>query len=240
MSFLYNDTKRNSSSTTIPDITLRHMSSSDSLFSFLKKDITQNGYKIDYLGNSNTNINSDTSCESINSNQVIKFTMLLLGAKNYEPVSSPYLDIEMYMLKDVFQKLANELDYVDHTPYTDTITETLVDLINMKLVRNDDNSFKLTQQGRECYEQAKTNSTTEEISAVEDFKDLFNDMTIDELWAITYFSNPELDIDINIRNKIMKNRKDLAYSMYKKGKLSISKTAYMSGKYLEDVMNELA
>ncbi len=176
--------------------------------------------------------------ESID-DQLTKFIVLLLGNKNNKPVSLICLHLEMYILHKIFPKLSLELSYPNHNPNNDTVTVRIEYLIVRGIVKFGD-KLVLTDSGLEKYREYKETSTKEELEVTKDFKDLFNDLTLDELWALVYFSHPELKIEHNIYERITSKRKELAYSMYHKDKLTLSKTAQIADKYLGDVMNELA
>ncbi len=170
--------------------------------------------------------------------QVATFILLLLGAKNSESVSVTHMQLELYLLQRVFVKLANELDYSNHKPDSTIISNKIMDLVKAKLISEQKDRFKLTNEGLQVYDRLKK-LAIKETTTVEKFKDLLNDLTLDELWALVYFSHPELKIEHNIYERITSKRKELALSMYYNNKLSVTKASLIAGEYVGDFIKQL-
>ena len=171
--------------------------------------------------------------------QITKYILLLLGSKKFEPISSIHIHLEIYLLEKALPKLAVELDSSDFKLYSNTINNKMTDLLENDLIIKQKNKFELTTKGKQIYNNIKEDTTLKEIRLVDNFKELLNDLSTDELWALVYFSHPELDIDPIRRKKIIKDRRKLAFSMYYKEKLSVSKAAHIAGEYLGDFIKQI-
>ena len=176
---------------------------------------------------------------SICSSQITKSILLLLGSKKLESISLTHMHLEIYLLEKVLPKLATELNYSNFKSYSNIINNKMTDLLENNLVIKQKNKFELTTKGKQTHNNIKEDTTLKEIKLVNNFKELLNDLSVDELWALTYFSHPELDIEPIRRKKIIKDRKKLAFSMYYKEKLSVSKAAHIAGEYLGDFIKQI-
>mgnify|MGYP004442993519 FL=1 len=71
-------------------------------------------------------------------------------------------------------------------------------------------------------------------------KELFDGLTSSEVCALTYFTFPETTSESVILDKIIKNRKKLALSLYKKKKISVEKASEIAGIPLMNMYKLLA
>ena len=166
-------------------------------------------------------------------NEAGRFILLLLGAKDSEPVPGRlHLQKEMYMLRNLFQDMASETGYGPRFTgqYGEVVTGELEELKMSGLVGSASDSLALTEDGSAVLEELKPASSEWEIRKIEEFKHLLNDMTRDELLAFVHFSDlprDGLEESAECRD-LAKKRKRLAISMYKKDKISAQKAAEIS------------
>jgi len=178
-------------------------------------------------------------------NNVNKFILLLLGARDYAPVSGEiYLQKEMFLLQNLFPVLKDETDYRPYLlgPHSNVVEEKLNELISSNLIMSETGKIKLTPRGVQVFDILRTRSTAYEIQKVGEFKELLNDMTRHELLVFTYFSYPsqmELEKESTEYKDLLHRRKQLAVSIYLKDKVSAQKAAQIAGMYLEDFLEEL-
>lgn len=176
-------------------------------------------------------------------NNVDKFILLLLGAKDSESVPGPlHLQKQMYQLQNLFPKLAAETDYELYMlgPHSDIVEYEVEELKSSGLIRT--SPLKLTPDGKEVFTMLKKRASKKENEKVEEFKDLLNDMTSDEILAFVYFTYPsqnDLKMESIEYEKLLPKRKRLAISMYQKGKISAQRAAEIAGERFEDFFDEL-
>ena len=178
-------------------------------------------------------------------NEVDRFIILLVGAKKSESIPGPlHLQKEMYLLQRMFPNLATETDYEPYFmgPHSEVVADELGELKSSGLIRNTSGSINLTSDGNAVSKILRERSNKKEIEKIEEFKELLNDMTKDELLAFTYLSDPAQDAleeESTEYKDIVRNRKQLAISMYRKGKISAQKAAEISGESFENFFSQL-
>lgn len=178
-------------------------------------------------------------------NEVDRFIMVLAGAKESESIPGPlHLQKEIYLLQKLFPNLAIETDYEPYLmgPHSEVVADELAELESSGLIRNASGSIKLTSDGNKVSMILRKRSNKKEIEKIEEFKELLNDMTKDELLAFTYLSDPAQEVleEESMRYEdIVRNRKQLAISMYRKGKISAQKAAEIAGESFENFFIQL-
>ena len=179
-------------------------------------------------------------------NNVRRFILLLLGAKNAEPVPGPiYLQKEMYLLQKIFPELADETDFEPCFlgPHSEIVSDEIEQLALSDLISAKPDRIEITSDGIKALNVMKEKSNGKEIQKIEEFKDLLNDLTGDELLSFIYFSYPsqdELEKESVEYKDLLPKRRRLAMSMYRKEKISAQKAAQIAGEYLEDFLEGLA
>ncbi len=178
-------------------------------------------------------------------NNVDKFILLLLDAKDAKPVpGSLHLQKEMYLLQNLFPKLASETDYEPYMlgPHSEMVDDEVEELESSGLIRTKLGQFELTGDGENVIKLLKKHTSKKEIEKVKEFKDLLNDMSRDELLAFVYFAHPaqkDLEAESIEYERLLQKRKRLAISMYEKDKVSAQKAAEIAGESFEDFFDEL-
>lgn len=137
--------------------------------------------------------------------------MVFLASLNIKELRDE-MEPEPMMYKDIF--------------YDSTITEALESLKLKGLVEGD-SAFLLTNKGKEEARQFLLSDQEKEI--YKQIIDLFKDATDDEILAIFYFTLDGMIKIISPIYRIIKNRKELAVSLYTKGKISFNTALEISG-----------
>ena len=180
-------------------------------------------------------------------NRVDRFILLLLGVKNAEPVPGQiHLQKEMYLLRNLFPELADEAGYEPNFlgPYSEAVAGGAERLASSDLIRADPKGFELTPDGKKAFDILKKGSSEEEeeVRKAGEFKDLLNDLSVDELLAFVYFSYPSetgLEKESAEYGNLLPRRGKLAMSMYQREKISAQKAAQIAGMHLEDFLEGL-
>ncbi|NAZ26513.1 MAG: hypothetical protein GU343_03215 [Nanoarchaeota archaeon] len=97
----------------------------------------------------------------------------------------------------------------------------------------------LTEKGIEEAEKIFKEFSKKEIDILEEVLDLFDGTTNDEILAVFYFKVPGFSELSGPLPKIVKNRKKLAISLYRKGKISIGAASEIAGMNIKDFMEML-
>ena len=171
-------------------------------------------------------------------NEVSKFILLLLTGKAAEPIPGPlWLQKEMFLLQDVFPSLAEQLDFEPYLmgPHSEIVANEVEELRSSNLLKMAGEKFCITEEGKIIANYLQE-TNKRETQKVEEFKELLNDLSKDELLAFIYFSYPLAEIEKeSIEYKdILPKRMKIALSLYKKDKISAQKAAQIGGENLQD------
>ena len=178
-------------------------------------------------------------------NYVGKFILLLLGAKDSEPIpGSVHLQKEMYLLQKIIPELADETDYEPDFlgPHSEIVSDEVEQLESSGMVSAKMDRIELTPDGSKAVDMIKQLLDEKEMQKIEEFKEFLNDLTRDELLTFVYFSYPsqnEIEKESVEYNDLLPKRRKLAMSMYQKDKISAQKAAQIAGEHLEDFLERL-
>lgn len=171
--------------------------------------------------------------------------VLLLWAGNSEPVPEyVHLQKEAYLLQKAFHELASDADYEPGLlgPHSGAVSDEIERLAFAGIISASRDRIGLTADGRRAAAAIREKTGGKTVQRIEEFKDLLNDLTRDELLAFVHFAYPSQDglekESVEYRY-LLPRRVGLATSMYEKGKLSAQRAAQISGIYLEDFLEEL-
>lgn len=168
-----------------------------------------------------------------------KYVLLLLGDDNSKPVKKGvHLQKEMYLISNNIEELKINANFEPHFegPYSETINEELKYLKMDGLIEEKFGSIQLTDFGKNVVSVLKSNLSNEILTLVHKFKSWANDLTENELLFFIYSTFDMTDESLVIE-RLMKKRKELAYSLYKKRKISLGKMAELAGISLDAAMN---
>lgn len=170
-----------------------------------------------------------------------KFTLLLLSAKNSEPIKGKlWYQKELFLLSENNEELAEETDFEPDFmgPYSETADEELEQLESAEVVEKEGNKLKLTSLGQEIARKINDNTNIEEMQMIEDFKDFLNDLTEEELLGFIYFSFPDMTEESIKYENIKPKRKNIALKLYSKSKISFGKALEIAGINIDDFIEE--
>jgi len=169
--------------------------------------------------------------------------LALLNAKDKESIKSDlFFQKEIFLVLNYIKDMLPNADFISHTlgPYSEVAEKSMSNLNSYNLVKRIDEGYEITELGVEIYREFKGKLSKKKLEAIEDFKDFLNDLTRDELLVFTYISFPEFTTESGIKDEIYSKRKPVAVSLYKKGKVSLEKAAFLSGLSLEEFTKYLA
>jgi len=113
-------------------------------------------------------------------------------------------------------------------PYSETIDAELDALRMMGLVEIN-KSITLKPEGKRLASKLRKIVSDEFLNIVEDIKNTLNDLSENELLAYVYFTFPDMTSESQVLDRIKSKRERLAISLYRKGKVSLSKAAHIAG-----------
>jgi hypothetical protein len=171
------------------------------------------------------------------------YTILLLGAIEFEPVKGKlWYQKEMFFVSRDIEPLKDTLDFEPYFigPHSKRLDEVLKQLDFYHVIRYDKNKIQLTDFGREIFEEIKNKRPKDELNFLSEIKKLLNDLTNDELLLFVYSSiDPSFITESVEYKRIMQNKEDIAICLYKKGKITLAKSAELAKIPIENMMRML-
>lgn len=159
--------------------------------------------------------------------------LLLLDANNEKPVKGKtWLQKEMFLLvhNTGKEEIIHGAQFEPHHygPYSETIDAELDALRMMGLIEVN-KLISLRPEGKRLASKLKKVVSNEFLEIVEEIKENLNDLSEDELLAYIYFTFPNMTTESRVLERIKHKRERLAVSLYRKGKVSLSKAAQIAG-----------
>jgi uncharacterized protein YwgA len=173
-----------------------------------------------------------------------KTILALLYLKEKSPIFGKLrLQKMIFLISQDFEKLRDELDFEPHRygMYDQTIDDMIggLELDGFVTIDENNNKIALTQKGIEKAGEILKEFSEKEIETIEEVKELFEDLTEDEILALLYFKFPEFAKYSEKLNEITKRRRELAISLYKKGKVSLEAASEIASMNVKDFMKLL-
>ncbi|WP_407382085.1 hypothetical protein [Methanobrevibacter sp.] len=170
----------------------------------------------------------------LNSNLGKQYILSLLYCNNQEPINGKSrLMIELFFISLNVPSLSKELEFEadNYGLSSNVMGEYLNDMNQKKLIiankgSGENITYSIGEYGKKFLEQENLNLDYELISEI---KTLCQDLTNDELFALTYFSFPEMTKNSLVKEKILAKRQKLAVGLYRKDKVSLEKATEISG-----------
>ena len=179
--------------------------------------------------------------QMIDNNISKQYTLLLFKALDEKPIKNKINIMKMlYFISINIPSLENEFNFEadNYGPSSDVVERNLESLNQENFLKEDKKGFQLNNLGKEYLNSRNFNNVNYEL--IEDMKELFDGLTSYEVCALTYFTFPETTSESVILDKIIKNRKKLALSLYKKKKISVEKASEIAGIPLMNMYKLLA
>ena len=169
--------------------------------------------------------------------------LLLLDANEGKPVKGKtWLQKEMFLLvhntgkEEIIQGAQFEPHH--YGPYSETIDAEL-DILRMMGLVEINGPISLKPKGRRLASKLRKIVSNDFLELVEEIKENLNDLSEDELLAYIYFTFPNMTTESRVLERIKRKRERLAVSLYKKGKVSLSKAAQIAGMSVGDFIELL-
>lgn len=138
---------------------------------------------------------------------------------------------EMFLIADYIEKIQEQAEFIPHTfgPYSEAAENEMGNLRALGLVKEKGQEYQITTKGVAALGKAKSVFSVEELEAINDFKQFLNDLSEDELLLFVYVSHPAFTEESAVYDRVIKKRIPLAISLYKNGKVSLEKAAFLAG-----------
>ena len=163
--------------------------------------------------------------------------LALLKSQNNEPIKNDiFFQKEFFLIMNYIKEMLPGADFIAHTygPYSEVAEKSMNNLTSYKLADRRKEGYVISRLGEDIFHKLNSKISQEKLDAIDDFKKFLNDLTYDELLVFTYISFPEFTTESGIKEKIYALRKPVSVSLYRKGKISIEKAAFIAGLPLEE------
>jgi len=164
----------------------------------------------------------------------------LLHAGNDSPLKGRVaFQKEMFLIADYIEKIREQAEFIPHIlgPYSEAAEYEMGNLQSLNLVEEKGHEYNITPTGVAAIRKAKPAFSQEEIEAIVDFKKFLNDLSEDEQLLFIYVSHPEFTRESAVYDRVIKKRIPSAISLYKKGKISLEKAAFLAGLPVEKFLD---
>jgi len=167
----------------------------------------------------------------------------LLHAGNNDPLNGKVaFQKEMFLIADYIDKIREQAEFIPHTfgPYSEAAENGMGNLKSLGLVREEGREYRITPTGIAALGQIKPVFSPDEIEAIGDFKELLNDLTQDELVLFINITYPKYRVESATIKRVIQKRIPTAISLYRKGKVSLEKAAFLAGVSVEEILDQIS
>ena len=157
--------------------------------------------------------------------KVVLFAIGVLG----QPLRTRLkLEKILFLVSKVFGDLSELFQFEKHLygPYSPRIMAILDDLIVLELVIRVGSAYQLTSLGQKVYRRMKPSPELSQV--MEDFKQMLNDLTDDEVMTYIYAFHPDYIAESTMWDSLKPKRKDVAVRLLVKQKITFSKAAELA------------
>jgi uncharacterized protein YwgA len=165
----------------------------------------------------------------------------LLHAGDNDPLKGKVaFQKEMFLIADYIDKIREKAEFIPHTfgPYSEAAENEMQNLRSLGLVNEQYNKYSITPTGVAALSKAKSVFSEEELDAIKDFKEFLNDLTEPEILLFIYISYPKFKEESTVYDRVIRKRVPTAFSLYKKGKISLEKAAFLAGLPVERFLDQ--
>jgi len=169
-----------------------------------------------------------------------KISILLIGANSFQPLRGElWFQKELFLIAQNVKELEEEADFESDFigPYSEIADEELEQLRREGIVKKE--KIELTPYGREAAKYLQRESPPGILELISEMKSFLNNLTREELLGFIYYSFPEMRIESVEFAEIERIRKQIAISLFKKGKVSLGKAASIAGLSQDEMIKEL-
>jgi len=166
---------------------------------------------------------------------------LLQAGDNHPLKGEVAFQNEMFLIADYIDKIREQAGFIPHTfgPYSEAAENGMRNLKSFGLVEEKYHEYHITPNGIAALDKVKPVFSLEEIEAIGEFKAFLNDLTRDEILLFTYVSYPKFKEESAVCERVIRKRIPVAVSLYKKGKVSLEKAAFLAGLQVEKFLDTL-
>jgi len=164
----------------------------------------------------------------------------LLHAGNNDPLKGRVAyQKEMFLIADYIEKMREQAEFIPHTfgPYSEAAENEMGNLRSLGLVKEEGHEYQITSNGIVALSKAKPAFNEDQVEAIQDYKEFLNDLSRDEILLFVYVSYPDFIEESAVYEQVIRRRIPTALSLYKNGKVSLEKAAFLAGLPVEKFLD---
>lgn len=127
-------------------------------------------------------------------------------------------------------------DAGSYGPYSDIVDEEAGRLEETGILCTDGAGISVTPLGREVAGKIAGEEDRHTLAMIDRYKEMFNDLTADELLAYVYSAYPDTATRSPAYDRVAPNMERHVMSMLKKGKITSERASELLGRPLEDIL----
>lgn len=120
-------------------------------------------------------------------------------------------------------------------PHSDVVEEAARRLEDVGVLRTDGEDISVTQLGREVAGRIADGEDRRTLDRIDRYKEVFNDMTADELLTYVYSSYPDMAARSPTYDRVMSDKERHTVSMLVGGKIALGRAAEILDRPVDDV-----
>ncbi len=156
----------------------------------------------------------------------------VLHAGNNDPLKGTVsFQNGMFLIANYIEKIREQAEFIPHVfgPFSEAAENEMGKLKSLELVKENYHEYHITPTGVAALSKAKPAFTKEQIEAIQDYKEFLNNMERDEILLFVYVSYPYFIEKSAVYERGIRKRVPTAIALYKKGKVSMEKAAFLAG-----------
>jgi len=184
-----------------------------------------------------------------------KLVLYALGAPGHSPLRNKIMIQKLlFLFSNAVAGFKELLRYEPHRtgPYSETVENTLQNLIRLGMITNRTGGYRLTTEGERIFDRLVSEKCAKKLNGaplewvereariyiphdkkeiirvLSDFKEFLHDLSDDEILAFVYSSYPDFISESAFWENIKPRRVELAISLLKRQKVSFSKAAQVA------------
>jgi len=163
---------------------------------------------------------------------VEKYVLMLLYAAGGKARGKLWLHKEVFALSKAFSDLADELDFEAYSygSFSEALDQYGDVLERSGLIED----LRLTDRGLELAKRLWELESDDKKEVVKGIAEFFEKLDRDELLLYTYVNYPEASEESDVRERVVRKRKEIALKMLREGKVSVSLAAQLAGLPVEE------
>lgn len=176
-----------------------------------------------------------------------QYILFILNNLDESGISRTNMMKELFFIAKNIPSLYDELEFEadNYGPNSEKVSAYLEEMSQTGLIKSEKSQYmnkkgykyRIDSYGKEFIKSSEKDQIDDDL--LNDMTNLFYGLTVNETLALTYFNYPEMTEESLVKEEIWNKREKLAFSLYKKNKISVSKASEIAGVPLKSFLKKL-